>query len=369
MARRRTKVRYGVVGLGNIAQVAVLPAFANAAESSELAALISSDDEKLRRLSDQYGVEHCGNHHELEDVLIASGAEALYIALPNTLHREYTERAARIGVHVLCEKPMAMTTDDCLAMIAACDDADVKLMVAYRLHFEAANLRAAEIVRSGRIGEARLFSSVFSHSVRGGDIRTRVATGGGALFDLGVYCVNAARMLFGSEPLSVTANQSFEDRHGEESVDRMTSAVLRFPGDRFAQLTANQAAASLSEYRVVGTDGDLRVEQAFRYAADLTHHLRVDGEMKTEVFPARDQFAPELLAFSRCILDDLTPEPSGREGLADVRVLEAIVTSARTGRTIPLEPFAVGRYAGMEDEVFRPLRDEPETVHAPSPTT
>ncbi len=363
-----TKVRFAVVGLGHIAQVAVLPAFAHARERCELVALVSSDRAKLDELSKTYGVGHKGSYEDLERIFEEADVDAAYIALPNTLHRAFTERCARAGVHVLCEKPMATTEEDCEAMIRACDDGDVKLMIAYRLHFESANLRAIEVAQSGRIGALRFFSSTFGQQVRSGDIRTKSELGGGALFDMAVYCVNAARYLFRDEPEAVFAFQSGGHDERFEGVDETTTAVIRFPGDRFAQLTASQGSADVDEYRIVGTKGDLRVEPAYTYYGELTHHLTIDGKTTTEKLPKSDQFAPELLHFADCIVDDEDPEPSGEEGLADVRVLEAMEESARSSRPVELAPFTRARRPSLELETRRPPVSKPRVVRAPSPT-
>src|ERR1700730_11671936 len=156
MARR--KVRYAVVGLGHIAQVAVLPAFKNA-PNSELFALVSGDSDKLEKWGRKYGLEHLYSDEDYSRAL--SNVDAVYLALPNHLHREYAVRAAAAGVHVLCEKPMAVTTEDCEDMIEAAESNGVRLMVAYRLHFERANLEAVEAVNSGKIGEPRIYDSIF----------------------------------------------------------------------------------------------------------------------------------------------------------------------------------------------------------------
>jgi predicted dehydrogenase len=361
---KRPKVRYAVIGAGNIAQVAVLPAFRHADEAAELVALVSGDPEKIEALGRRYPVEATGGYDELESVLSRSRADAVYIAVPNQQHRELTERAARAGCHVLCEKPMSVTEDDCLAMIRACEDAKVKLMIAYRLHFEAANLEAIELCRSGRLGELCFFSSVFSQAVRPGDIRTRPELGGGAIFDLGVYGINAARNLFGAEPIEVSAFVARED-----GVDETTTALLRFRGDRFAQITVSDGAASVDSYRVVGAKGDLRLEPAYAYDETLVHHLTLaDGKTRARSYPRRDQFAPELLYFSRCVVDDLEPEPDGREGLADVRVVRAILESAQTGSAVKLGPFEKVPRPTVAQAMRIPPIHAPRPVHAPSPT-
>lgn len=362
------KVRYAVIGAGNIAQVAVLPAFAHVTDTCDLVAIVSSDPEKRDALTEQYGVKYSGAYSSLEDVIEKARVDAAYIALPNHMHREYTERCAAKGVHVLCEKPMAMTSADCRAMIAACDAAKVKLMIAYRLHFEETNLRTVEVVKSGEIGEPRFFSSVFSHQVRAGDIRTQGDAGGGALFDLGTYPVNAARYLFQDEPTEVMAMMtSGLDRRFQE-VDEMTTALLRFPGERYAQLTVNQGAADTSELRIVGTKGDVCLEPAYEYAAGLKQTITIEGESKERKFSKRDQFAPELEYFAQCVQHDVDPEPDGMEGLADVRILEAIVESARTGKSVHLPPFDRTTRPDMSQNIKKPPIEKPETVNAPSPS-
>src|SRR3954469_24098748 len=151
MSKEGNRVRYAVVGAGHIAQVAVLPAFEHARESCELVAIVSGDPAKRQELSAKYDLAFAGDYAQYEDVLTTSRADAVYIALPNTLHREYAERAARVGVNVLCEKPMAVTQADCQAMIDAAKQNNVRLMIAYRLHFEEANLRAVDLIRKGQL--------------------------------------------------------------------------------------------------------------------------------------------------------------------------------------------------------------------------
>ena len=360
-------IRYAVVGLGHIAQAAILPAFANARRNSELVALVSGDPEKRRELSDEYDVPACG--YEDYDALLASGkVDAVFLALPNTHHRDATIRAARHGVHVLCEKPMAVSEQECEDMIRACDDARVKLMIAYRLHFEEANLAVISHVREGRIGDPRLFSSVFSFQVRDGNIRTRPELGGGPLFDIGIYCVNAARYLFRSEPLEVSAFGIGGREPRFSGVEEAVTAVLRFPDERLATFACSFGAAPVSSYRLVGTDGDLLVEPAYHYAEALTVTLTAGGTSKRKKYKARDQFAPELLYFSECIRNDVRPEPDGWEGLADVRVLSAIEQSMAQARPISLPPLEIPTRPDASQEIHRPAVREPGLVHAEPPT-
>jgi predicted dehydrogenase len=357
------KVRYAVIGAGNIAQVAVLPAFEHASENSQLVALVSGDETKREELCKKYDIDAAGDYSELEQVLERGRVDAVYIATPNSLHKEHTLRAAALGVHVLCEKPLAASVADCEAMARACRDARVKLMVAYRLHFEDGTLSALELAHGGKLGDLRVFDSVFGHMVRQGDIRTRPEVGGGACLDLGVYCINAARHVFGAEPISVFG--SVLEKNG---VDDTTTAVLRFEGERVAQFTVSNSTGSTSSYRVAGTNGDLRIEPAFDYAEGLEHYLTLDGKTKHEKFSKRDHFAPQLIYFSKCVLEGLDPEPSAEEGIADVRVVEAILESAKQGRAVALEPRAHDYHPTREKELKKPAVSKPEPVHAPSPS-
>ncbi|HEX2567534.1 MAG TPA: Gfo/Idh/MocA family oxidoreductase [Burkholderiales bacterium] len=358
----KPQVRYAVVGLGHIAQVAVLPAFANARRNSRLAALVSGDPLKRRKLSEQYGVERAFPYEEFDVCL--KEVDAVYIALPNSMHCEYAVRAARAGKHVLCEKPMALTEEECERMGHAAREARVRLMVAYRLHFERANLEAIAIARSGRMGEPRAFSADFTMHVVPGNIRVRSEMGGGVLYDIGIYCINAARALFGDEPLEVRALTAGRIGDVEEAV----SAQLRFPGERLATFTCSFGAADVSEYRLIGTKGDLVVEPAFEYAVPLKHRLTLEGEPRERRFAKRDQFAPELLYFSDCVLRGHDPEPGAEEGLADVRIIRALYESARRGAPVELAPFERRERPSLEQEIRRPPIDKPATVHAQAPS-
>ena len=167
--RRGRKIRYAVVGLGYISQAAVLPAFAHARRNSQLTALVSDDPQKREELSKRYGVELVYDYDRYDECLASGEVDAVYIALPNHMHRDFAVRAAEAGKHILCEKPLAVTEEECEDMIQAAERWGVRLMTAYRLHFDRANLEAIEIVRSGKLGEARVFDSVFTMQVKDED--------------------------------------------------------------------------------------------------------------------------------------------------------------------------------------------------------
>jgi predicted dehydrogenase len=284
------KVRFAVIGQGHFAQTTILPAFANA-RRAQLAAIFSDEASKLAALRRRYGVEHALPCGELDEFLRSGAVEAIYIALPNDLHAEFTERAAAAGVHVLCEKPMASSSAHAQRMMAACARARVKLMIAYRLHFDQANMAAVEILKSGKIGDPRYLSAIFSQQVtRAGDSRFR-------------------------------------------EIDEQVSALLKFPGDRLAQITCSFGAADVAACTVLGTKGRLRLDPAFDLS-DLSLEVEIGGKTRRKTWKAHDQIAPELDELAACIREGRDPEPSGREGLADLRVIEAIEASARSGTRV-----------------------------------
>ena len=361
------KIRYAVVGLGHIAQVAVLPAFQHARSNSEMTALVSGDETELRQLGKRYGLNALFSYDDYETLLASGEIDAVYLALPNHQHSDFTIRAARAGIHVLCEKPMAVTERECMSMIRAVDENNVKLMIAYRLHFEEANLGAIELLRSGKIGDPCIFSSVFTLDIRKDDIRLRKATGGGTLYDIGVYCINAARYLFRDEPVEAIAMSATRDDRRFAEVEEMVSGTLRFPDERLAAFVCSFGAWDVDRFQVVGTKGDLTLDPAYGYAEGLKQTITVDGKSKVKVLGRRDQFAPEILYFSDCILKGKEPEPSGWEGLADVRVIEALYRSARTGRPVRIRPIEKSTRPTMRQKIRRPPVKKPNEVNVRPP--
>ena len=366
-SKSKNKVRYAVVGLGDLAQVAILPAFQHSA-NSELVAIVSGDEEKRKKIARHYRLKQAYSYDEYDQAL--SNVDAVYLVLPNHMHREYAVRAAAAGVHVLCEKPMAVTEADCEAMIHAAATHKVKLMLAYRLHFERGNLEAICIAKSGKLGKLRIFDSQFAQEVASGNVRLTqpVDNGGGPVYDMGVYCINAARYLFRAEPIAVFATSASNGESRFRKVDEMTSVVMRFPEDRLATFTCSFGAAKISRYTLMGTKGTLTADPAYDYSIGLKHELKIGKRTTVKMFPKRDQFAPELIYFSDCILKDKQPEPSGLEGLADVRIIRAICKSARTGRIVKLGNIPPKRRPTMAQEIYRPALAKPKMVNTQAPT-
>jgi glucose-fructose oxidoreductase len=265
---------------------------------------------------------------------------------------------------------MAVTEQECEEMIRACCNNNVKLMIAYRLHFDKANMQAVEIVNSGKIGEPRIFNSVFSQQVAEGNVRLEpISNGGGTVYDMGVYCINAARYLFQEEPTEVVAFCANNGEKRFEEVDEMTSAIMRFPGNKLATFTSSFGVAPVSTLQILGTKGDLRMDSAYSYQGELKQQITIDNQTQEQSYPAGDQFAAEIVYFSDCILNNQDPEPSGEEGLADVRIIRAIVASAQTAKPVELREFREQKRPTSEQVIQIPASEEqPDLVHAADPS-
>jgi glucose-fructose oxidoreductase len=366
---KESPVRVAVVGLGHFAQTAVLPAFAHA-NSCKLTALISSDDKKLETLKRKYRVEHILSYDEYDKFMHSGLIDAVYIVLPNDMHCDYTLRAAAAGIHILCEKPMAVTVEEGERMIRACKNAKVRLMVAYRLHFEAANLAAIKRIKNGELGQPRYFNSSFSLQVNDNNIRTKAVRGGGPLLDLGVYCINAARYLFQSEPLEVVALQSTKsDDPRFQEVEEQMGVTMRFSDDRLASFVCSFNTMENNFYEVVGTKGRLLVAPAYSHSEPLHHELSLRGKKtKKNKFPRRGQIAAEITYFAKCILNKKDPEPSGYEGLADLRIIEAIQKSAQEGgKAIAVHNIPPTRKPTIRQGITKPAHKKPSVIHVKSP--
>ena len=361
------RIRYAVVGLGHIAQSAVLPAFAHAKSNCVLEGLISDDAKKQKELSKRYKVPIVGSYADYHELLAGKAFDAVYISLPNSMYREFVIRAAEAGVHVLCEKPLASNEKEGEEMVAACKRNRVKLMTAYRLHFERANLEAIQIVNSGKIGEPRYFNSTFSMQARDPNIRLERKMAGGPLRDLGIYCINAARYLFKAEPTEIIALSASGDDERFREVEEMVGATLRFPGERIANFICSFGAGDTATYEVMGTKGGVRLENAYEYVEPVKMTVTLEGKETTKTFSKRDQFAPELVYFSKCIQKDVQPEPSGEEGINDLRIIDAIFESAKQGLAIKLPRRKKAKRPSLRQELRRnPIKKEPELVKVQS---
>ena len=362
---RSRKVRYGVVGGGWISQAAFMPSMAQTG-NSELAAFVTGDAEKAEAVRALYGIGRTCGYDGFPHLLASGDVDAIYLALPNRMHREFAVAALEAGIHVLLEKPMATSEEECRAIIAAAGASGAKLMIAYRLHFEAATLEAVRLVRAGEIGDPRLFSSVMTQRVSTDNHKARGGFWAGPVADMGPYPINVARSLFGTEPVEVMA---LGTRNPDLAFDfhDTVSMTLRFPGERLAQITVSYGASSADQYRMVGTQGDLEVAPGFALTSPLRHRLRAGERRSDREFPRCDQFSGQVRYFSDCILGDRDPEPDGEEGWADMRVIAAVERALETGQRQGLEPMTRSRQLDPAQGITLPPVSRPHLANAAAP--
>jgi predicted dehydrogenase len=325
------KTGYAVIGLGRIAGH-FMPGARNTT-NSQITALVSGHRDKADRIAAEYGIPSSSiyNYENFDEIAHNPAVDAVYVALPNSMHAEYTIRAAKAGKHVLCEKPMSTNVAQAEAMIAACKAANVKLMIAYRCHYEPTNLRAVKLIRDGALGQVQAIESSFGFNMGPNEWRTnKKLAGGGPLFDVGIYCLNACRYLTGEEPEHIAAFASTIDHDGRFSeVEENVSWTMKFPSGIVASCNTTYGAPMEGYYRVHGAKGWLEVDQAFVYEG---LRLRADfsGTQLDEPNPARDpsQFQAEAEHFSHCVQNNLEPQSPGEEGLRDMKLITEIYRSA-----------------------------------------
>jgi glucose-fructose oxidoreductase len=334
------KLGYAIVGLGSYATRQIMPRFAQC-DRSRLVALVSGTPEKLMRYAAEYGIPatSCYSYADFDRIRDNPAIDIVYVILPNSLHAEYSIRAARAGKHVMCEKPMAVSVAECRAMVAASRAAGRKLMIGYRSRFEPYNRLAIELARGGHVGPTRIITAEHGFPARPGQWRLdRALSGGGSLMDIGIYSLNAARYLTGEEPVSVSAVES-TDRSDPRfaTVEDRIDFLLKFPSGIIANCVSSYSSAH-NGYRVIGTQGFVDMEPATPYEGQRMT-IRKGGETIPRVLPvpAKSQFAEQLDHLSECVLTDRQPIVAGEEGLADLVVMEAIYRSVREGRTIRLD--------------------------------
>ena len=326
------KSGYAVIGLGRVAGH-FMPAVLSTT-NSRITGLVSGHPDKAARIAAQYSVPATSiyNYENFDEIAHNPAINAVYVALPNSMHAEFTIRAAKAGKHVLCEKPMSTSVADAEQMIAACKAANVKLMIAYRCHYDPTHLRAIQLIRDGSLGKVQAIESAFGFNSSPGEWRlNKKLAGGGPLVDVGIYSLNACRYLTGEEPENIAAFASVIDHDGRfNEVEENLSWSMRFPSGIVASCTTTYGADTSGGYfRVYGSKGWLEVDHAFVYQG-LRLRARLSGKDLDEPNPAHDpyQFQAEAEHFSHCIQNGLEPQSPGEEGLRDTRYIAQIYRSA-----------------------------------------
>lgn len=336
-------IGYAVVGLGSIAEVAVLPAFRKS-KKCRVVALVSHDLARARALGKKFAVKSCYSYANYEQCLQQPGVDAVFIASVNGAHAEQTLRAAAAGKHVLCEKPMANTVEECKRMVEACRTNQVRLMIAYRKYFEPGSVALKKLIKSGRLGRLRHIFSTYTEIVdpvkaRNWQLNPQLA-GGGSLMDIGIYCVNTMRWLAGSNPTDATAAKWTDDPNRFSGVEDSIAFRLTHPGGLVCQGTSSYSARAASFVQVHGDKGWAALNPAFAFEEERRLFGKIQGHWFEQKFKVIDEFVLELDAFADSIRRGKDPEPDGLEGWRDIATVEAIYRSARENRTVAIE--AVG---------------------------
>jgi predicted dehydrogenase len=331
------KVGYCVIGLGRIADHFMRGVAQGS--SSKITGLVSGHQDKAERIAAQYGVPTSSiySYEEMDRFRENKTIDAVYVALPNSMHSEYTIRSAKAGKHVLCEKPMCISVKEAEAMIAACKAANVKLMIAYRLHYEPTTLKAIKMVRDGTLGKIQEISSANGFNIAPGEWRsTKALGGGGPLMDVGIYSLNATRYLTGEEPEKFTAVVSTIDHDGRfDTVEENTAWTMQFPSGVLASCVTSYGAPTPGYYRVYGSKGWLEVGtfgyQNLRLWASYTNGPKGSPATtidETNPEPDPKQFERQADHFSECIVQNKTPNTPGEEGLRDMKHIQSIYRAA-----------------------------------------
>ena len=325
-------LRIGVLGAANIARRVVIPSIL-AADGVDLVAIASESDKGRQFVEDQGLAARVCSYEEL---LAADDVDAVYIPLPNHLHAEWSKRAADAGKHVLCEKPAARTADEARDAIEHCVERGVVWMEAFMYRFHPQWQLVFELLHGGAIGELRTVRSLFTFTVRDpNNVRRRPELGGGSLYDVGYYCVSAARWTMGLEPVSVSAHMSVS----AEGVDEEFQGILDFGGGRSALVASSFNQPYRHEVELLGTEGRILVPTAFVNRSDpLWFEVEsADGKRLHVDTPGDDEYRLEVEDFARCVRESRQPEVVSHEDtLANMRTIDALYEAARSGRSVAL---------------------------------
>jgi predicted dehydrogenase len=328
-------IGYCMVGLGRISMQHFMPAL-KSSKLGRLTALVSGHRDKAEKMAAEYGVpaKNIYSYDNYDSIAGNKDFDAVYIALPNSMHAEYTIRGAKAGKHVLCEKPMATSVADSQAMIDACRKANRKLMIAYRCQYEPTNLHAIHLIREGKLGKIEAIESANGFNIRPNEWRLdRKLAGGGPLMDVGVYSLNACRYLTGEEPSRLEGFSSVIDRDGRfNEVEENLSWMMKFPSGIVASCNTTYGTSMPGFFRVHGSKGMIHMEPAFAYQGQhLTASIQGESAID-EPCADRDpsQFVREADHFAECILQNKEPKTAGEEGLKDMKLMTAIYRSCNS---------------------------------------
>jgi len=336
----RSKVGFAVIGLGNIAQVAVLPAFRNC-KNAKLVAVVGRDAQKSAQLARKFKAASSYLSENFAGCLANPAVSAIYIATPQNEHLRLTIQAAKAGKHVLCEKPLATTVAHAAEMVEVCRRHRVLLMTAYRKYYEPSALALKRLIQTGKLGRIDVIHTAFSELHRPGVsqawlLDSKIA-GGGPLMDLGVYCVNTSRWLVEEDPTEAVAHIWVNDNERFRDVEEGISFRLQFPSRLVVQGSASYGAVLSSFIFVQGTRGWASLAPVFPFDEERTFTGKILKRPFERKFKMIDEFALEIDAFAFAIQNKRAIEADGVQGLKDMVIMNAIYESARTQRPVSIK--------------------------------
>jgi len=314
---------WGILGCARITRRGLIPGIAESS-GSRLVAIGSRNRSTAEAWASEFQVDRA--YGSYEEVIADPLVQAVYIPLPNELHREWVERAAEAGKHVLCEKPLALHADDASSMVGLCQNKGVILAEAFMWPHQPRTAAIRKLVFDGAIGDLRLIRSSFSFPIDMTDWRLDAARGGGALWDVGCYGVSTARLYAGAEPTSIRARPHLS----ASGVDLSLAATLSFPNDVLAQIDCSFEQPFRCTYELVGTLGSIEVPDAYLPPANPTATLRKIENETAEIltFDGRNQYAAMVDAFAASVASGLLVDPC-EDGLRQMRALDAILAACR----------------------------------------
>ncbi len=331
------KIGWALVGLGSLSTNQIAPALEKTSHS-RLAAVVTGTPEKGVKWREKYGLKESDvyNYGNFEKIADNPDVDVICIVLPNSMHHEFTLRAAEIGKHVYCEKPMAVSSKECREMISACDAAKVKLGIAYRCQFEPHHVEAMRFAREKVFGEVRHIDAGFGFRI-GDPNQWRLKmdlAGGGALMDVGVYALQAARYLSGEEPETISAIETKTDKEKFAEVDETIQWMMKFPSGKTANLLTTYAFGGNNQFTVFADGGQFGLKNAYGYGGQNGWTSKEDTKLD---FPATDHFQVQMDLFSKAIMEDTEWKVNGTEGLRDILACEAIYKSIAEGKPVAVE--------------------------------